>query len=499
MDCTSTRLAYSIAALDPYACKILFLTTMKKPVDTKKLWGGRFKEATAKSVEDFTESISFDARLWPYDIQGSIAHANMLARQGIITKAEASRIVGGLASIAADIDCGKFKFSAKLEDVHMNIESELKRRIGAAGGKLHTARSRNDQVALDIRLYLRHESAELIAALEAMMKVLARTAQAELGTIMPGYTHTQRAQPVLLSHHMLAYVEMFLRDRARLQDALKRINILPLGACALAGTSLPIDRQYVAKVLGFDGVAQNSMDAVSDRDFMVEFIAASSILMMHLSRLSEEMVLWSSEEFGFITLPDAFATGSSIMPQKKNPDVPELVRGKTGRVYGSLIAMLTIMKALPLAYNRDMQEDKPPLFDTVDTVKASLGVMGEMMARVQYNRGRMAETASRGYSTATDIAEYLVRKGMPFRDAHEVTGRIVAYAIESEKELASLTLPEYRKFSKLFKDDVLDCASVEASVNSRSSEGGTSPVSVKARLAEINSMLGINPRARSKK
>ncbi len=347
-------------------------------------------------MESFTESISFDRRLWRYDIEGSVAHAEMLGRQGIITNSDSDRIIHGLKTLAGEIESGKFRFREDLEDIHMNIEAALIKKIGPAGKKLHTARSRNDQVALDLRLYLRDETGLIISALRGLQEALVESAEKNVACIMPGYTHLQRAQPVLLAHHLLAYAEMLERDKGRFRDALKRINVLPLGACALAGTSLPIDREYVAKVLGFDSVSDNSMDAVSDRDFALEFLSDAAILAVHLSRMAEELVLWSTEEFSFVELPDSFTTGSSIMPQKKNPDVAELVRGKTGRVFGSLIALLTTMKGLPLAYNRDMQEDKMPVFDGVDTAKASLSVMSAMIRHITFNKERMAETLVRG-------------------------------------------------------------------------------------------------------
>jgi argininosuccinate lyase len=455
----------------------------------KKPWAGRFKDKTARVVEAFTESVSFDRRLWKYDIQGSIAHASMLGKQGIIGRTEERKIVKALREIAKEIESGKFKFSEKLEDIHMNIEAALMKKIGPVGGKLHTARSRNDQVALDLRLYLRAEVDEIITSVKRLQGVLLEIAEAKATVIMPGYTHMQRAQPVLLAHHLLGYVEMLQRDRERLAECRKRINVMPLGACALAGTSLPIDRKYVAKLLGFDSVAQNSMDAVSDRDFCVEFVSDSSILMMHLSRLSEEMVLWASEEFSFIELPDSFATGSSIMPQKKNPDVPELVRGKSGRIFGNLMSLLTIMKGLPLSYNRDLQEDKLPVFDTVDTVTACLVILGDMIPRVRFNEKRMLETASEGYSTATDMAEYLVRKGLPFRSAHEITGKVVAFSIGRGKMLSDLTLRELKKFSPLFDADVISCLTVADSVKSRNSIGGTSSSQVKKQIRRLKDLV----------
>jgi argininosuccinate lyase len=469
-------------ALDTNLLK-LYSYLMKKP------WAGRFKDKTARVVEAFTESVSFDRRMWRYDIQGSIAHARMLGKQGIISRTEDRRIVKALNDIAVEIGNGKFKFSEKLEDIHMNIEAALMKKIGPLGGKLHTARSRNDQVSLDLRLYLRAEADEIVTLVKRLQVVFLEVAEKHAAVIMPGYTHMQRAQPVLLAHHLLGYVEMLQRDRERLTECRKRINVLPLGACALAGTSLPIDRKYVAKLLGFDSVAKNSMDAVSDRDFCIEFVSASSILMMHLSRFSEELVLWASDEFSFIELPDAFATGSSIMPQKKNPDVPELVRGKTGRVFGNLMGLLTIMKGLPLSYNRDLQEDKLPVFDTVDTVTACLGILGDMIPRVRFNEKRMLEAASEGYSTATDMAEYLVRKGLPFRSAHEITGKVVAFSIGRGKLLSGLTLRELKKFSKLFDADVISCLIPSKSVNSRSSMGGTSSSQVRGQIRRLKTLV----------
>jgi argininosuccinate lyase len=462
-----------------------------KKKTVKKPWGGRFKEKTARSVEKFTESVSFDHRLAMYDIEGSMAHARMLGRQGIIPKGDAAKILKGLKAIASDIERGKFRFRESLEDVHMNIEAELIKRIGPSGGRLHTARSRNDQVALDLRLYLRAETDDILGLLESVETAILKQAEKHLKTVMPGYTHMQRAQPVLLAHHLLAYVEMFERDRQRFTEARKRINVLPLGSGAMAGTSLKIDRKSVAKELGFASVSGNSMDSVSDRDFALEFCFNAGLIMAHLSRLSEELVLWNSEEFSFISLPDAYATGSSIMPQKKNPDVPELARGKVGRVYGNLMNLLTVIKGLPMTYNRDLQEDKPPVFDTADTVKGALGVFSDMLPKLKFNSKRMAAEASSAYSTATDVAEYLVGRGMPFRDAHEVTGRIVAHAMAEGKQLEEMTLSEFRKFSGMFKPDVLKRLSAEASVNSRNSEGGTSPRQVASQLKRIKAKLKI--------
>jgi argininosuccinate lyase len=455
----------------------------------KKLWGGRFKGRTSHIVESFTESISFDHCLWEYDIQGSIAHAKMLAKQGIITKEDSLKIIRGLQEIEHDIKTGSFKFREDLEDIHMNIENALIKKIGDSGRKLHTARSRNDQVSLDLRLYLREETKEVILLIQKLQETLLNSASKHLNSLMPGYTHLQRAQPVLLSHHLTAYVEMLQRDRERFRDSLKRTNLLPLGACALAGTTLPIDRAYVAKLLGFDGISQNSIDAVSDRDFAIEFLSASAILIMHLSRLSEELILWSTEEFKFIELPDDFATGSSIMPQKKNPDVAELVRGKTGRVYGNLLSLLTAMKGLPLSYNRDLQEDKVPVFDTVDTVKSSLLILNGMLSGIKFHTGRMHQTAGNSFSTATDMAEYLVKKGMPFRKAHEITGKIVLKCIKYHKRLEDLTLKELNAFSPLFKNDIYSYLNAEESVKNKKSQGSTSPLEVRKEIKRLKRLV----------
>ena len=412
-----------------------------------KLWGGRFTQPTDKFVEEFTASIQFDKRLYHQDIRGSIAHARMLGKQGIIPMADVDEIVHGLQEILRQIEAGQFDFSVSLEDIHMNIEARLSRKIGEAGKRLHTGRSRNDQVALDIRLYLRDELVEISAYIDLLIDSLIYQAEENLGVIMPGYTHLQTAQPILFSHHMLAYVEMLRRDKGRMEDCLKRANVMPLGAGALAGTTFPIDREYVAELLDFPEVTRNSLDSVSDRDFALEFLSSAAILMMHLSRFSEELILWSTSEFHFIDLSDSFCTGSSIMPQKKNPDVPELVRGKTGRVYGNLMALLTVMKSLPLAYNKDMQEDKEPLFDTIDTVKGSLKIFADMIREMRVNVPAVREAAARGFSTATDVADYLVRKGMPFRDAHEVVGKAVRYCVENGKDLPGLTMAEWQVFS----------------------------------------------------
>jgi argininosuccinate lyase len=448
-----------------------------------KLWGGRFTQPTDKFVEEFTASIEFDKRLYRHDIRGSIAHARMLGKQGIIPRDDAEAIINGLQDIIKQIEAGSFDFSVSLEDIHMNIETRLSEKIGEAGKRLHTGRSRNDQVALDIRLYLRDEIKEIGASLDALIDSLLFQAEKHLGVIMPGYTHLQTAQPVLFSHHMLAYVEMFKRDKGRMRDCLKRVNVLPLGAGALAGTTFPIDREYVAELLDFPEVTRNSLDSVSDRDFALEFLASASILMMHLSRFSEELVIWSTSDFRFIELSDSFCTGSSIMPQKKNPDVPELVRGKTGRVYGNLMALLTVMKALPLAYNKDMQEDKEPLFDTIDTVKGSLRIFADMIREMRLNSERMRAAAAGGYSTATDVADYLVRKGMPFRDAHETVGKAVRYCIEMKKDLPELTLDEWRGFSDIIDTDIFTAITLEASVNARNATGGTALERVKEEIA----------------
>ncbi|MEA3363167.1 MAG: argininosuccinate lyase [Thermodesulfobacteriota bacterium] len=454
---------------------------------SQKLWGGRFTQPTDKFVEEFTASIGFEQRLGSYDIQGSKAHAEMLGRQGIIAVAEAQQIIAGLNEIQIDIDTGKLEFSVALEDIHMNIEARLIERIGAVGGKLHTGRSRNDQVAVDIRLYLRDEIDTILDYLNKLESSLIQQAEQNLDVIMPGYTHLQTAQPVLYSHHMLAYREMIARDCSRLRDLRGRFNYMPLGAGALAGTTFPIDREWVAEQLSFDGVTRNSLDSVSDRDFAIEFCSFAGILMMHLSRLSEELILWSSADFNFIELSDAFCTGSSIMPQKKNPDVPELVRGKTGRVYGNLISLLTLMKSLPLAYNKDMQEDKEPLFDTIDTVKGSLKVFADMIAEMKVKGDNMRIAAARGFSTATDVADYCVRKGLPFRQAHEVVGKTVRYCVETGKDIPELNLAEFREFSNLIEADIYDFVTLEASVNARKATGGTAREAVERELSRLKS------------
>ncbi len=450
-----------------------------------KPWGGRFTQATDVFVEAFTASVNFDKRLYEYDIMGSIAHAKMLAQVGILTRTECNSIVEGLQAIQQEILEGKFEWSVALEDVHMNIETVLVQKIGPVGKKLHTGRSRNDQVATDIRLYLRYEIDLLGAQITRLIKILAEVAEREADTIMPGFTHLQSAQPIIFGHHLLAWCEMLLRDRDRLQDCRKRVNCLPLGAAALAGTSYPIDRRYTAQLLGFETVAENSLDAVSDRDFAIEFTSCATLLMMHLSRFSEEIVLWSSAQFNFIELSDAFCTGSSIMPQKKNPDVPELVRGKTGRVYGHLISLLTLMKSQPLAYNKDNQEDKEPLFDTIDTLKGCLRVYGDMMPSIRVNREVMYQAAGRGFTTATDLADYLVKKGMPFRDAHEVVGKVVRHAIDTHCHLDEISLDVLRSFSVLIEEDIYVKLTLEGSVASRHHFGGTAPQQVRKAIKRL--------------
>jgi argininosuccinate lyase len=454
--------------------------TTKQPEG--KPWAGRFTQSLHGEVEAFTASIQFDQRLYQQDIEGSIAHATMLARVGVLTAEEQQAIVEGLREIQADIEAGRFLWSAALEDVHMNIEVELTRRIGETGKKLHTGRSRNDQVATDVRLYLRRELDRLDAALRRLQIILLELAVREADTIFPGFTHLQTAQPVTFGHHMLAWFEMLDRDRERFQDCRQRVNRMPLGAAALAGTSYPLDRIMTATLLGFDGVCENSLDAVSDRDFAIEFLAAAAILMVHLSRMSEEIILWSSPAFDFIELEDAFCTGSSIMPQKKNPDVPELVRGKCARVSGHLNALLMLMKGQPLAYNRDNQEDKEPLFDTVDTVLACVEVYADMLPGMSLKRDRMRQAAEKGYATATDLADYLVRKGIPFRTAHEIVGKAVRYALEGGRTLAQLTLEELRGFSALIAEDVFAILTLEGSVAARDHLGGTAPAQVRAAV-----------------
>jgi len=454
-----------------------------------KLWGGRFQKATDKLVEDYTSSISFDQKLYKQDIQGSIAHAKMLAKVGIITTAEAEEIIQGLEGILADINAGNFQFKVELEDIHMNIEKRLTERVGSVGGKLHTARSRNDQVALDAHLYLKEELKEILELAVTFQEAILQVAQENLTVIMPGYTHLQRAQPILFSHHLMAYYAMLDRDFGRLMDCYKRTDMLPLGAGALAGTSFPIDREYVAQLLNFTQIYDNSLDAVSDRDFMLEFMSAASILMMHLSRLSEELILWSSAEFDFIELDDAFSTGSSIMPQKKNPDVAELVRGKTGRVYANLFQLLTVMKSLPLAYNKDMQEDKESLFDTVETLKATLAIYGQMLVTMKIKVGKMKQATQGGFVNATDVADYLAAKGIPFRECHEIVGKLVLDCIQKGKNIDDLSLSEFKGFSSAFQEDILEVIKVENCVKVRKSLGGTAPEQVESFIAKAKKQL----------
>lgn len=455
-----------------------------------KPWSGRFNEPTDAFVEAFTASVGFDQRLYAYDIQGSIAHATMLAKQGVLSDDEKTRIVEGLTEIREDIEAGRFKWSVSLEDVHMNIESALTAKIGEAGKKLHTGRSRNDQVATDIRLWLRDECCQIDAMLINMQQALLNLAEQEADTIMPGFTHLQTAQPITFGHHMMAWFEMLKRDRGRLNDCAERLNVMPLGAAALAGTTYPIDREYTAQLLEFNSPAANSLDAVSDRDFAIEFCSFASVLMMHLSRYSEELVLWSSAQFGFIELSDGYCTGSSIMPQKKNPDVPELIRGKTGRIYGHLISLLTLMKSQPLAYNKDNQEDKEPLFDTVDNIKGCLKVFAEMIPAISCRHDVMRDAALKGYATATDLADYLVKKGLPFRDAHEVVGQAVAHGIKQQMDLSELSLDVLRSFSELIEQDVFDVLTLEGSVAARDHLGGTAPRQVRNAISKAGSELG---------
>lgn len=444
-----------------------------------KLWGGRFSKATDTLVDDFNSSIRFDARMYAQDIEGSMAHAEMLGRQGIIPKADAELIVKTLGEIKNDIKDGKVEFEIDAEDIHMNIETILISRIGDVGKRLHTGRSRNDQVALDVRMYLRHEVDELLPLLEDLKKSILTIAEQNLDTIMPGYTHMQKAQPITLAHHLMAYYEMLRRDCDRLSDCRRRINVMPLGSGALAGTTYPLDREFVAEKLGFDSVTMNSLDGVSDRDFVCELAFDLSMIMTHLSRLSEEIILWSSHEFSFIELDDAYSTGSSIMPQKKNPDVAELVRGKTGRVYGSLMGLLTMMKGLPLAYNKDMQEDKEQIFDAIDTVKMCLPVFSKMLLTMKVKRENMLRGAKGGFTNATDVADYLVKHGLPFRDAHAVVGRMVAYCIENNKVIDDLSMSEFKEFSNLIEDDIYKEISLETCVNQRKLIGGPAYDTVK--------------------
>ncbi|MBL1276844.1 MAG: argininosuccinate lyase [Ectothiorhodospiraceae bacterium] len=446
----------------------------------EKPWGGRFTEPTDAFVEAFTASVTFDKRLYAHDIAGSIAHATMLAKIGVLTANERDAIKTGLEAIRTEIEKGEFQWSIAREDVHMNIEARLIDIIGDVGKKLHTGRSRNDQVATDMRLYLRDEMKTIVAELSRLQTALVTLAEQEADTIMPGFTHLQTAQPVTFGHHLLAWFENLKRDHGRLIDCAKRVNVMPLGAAALAGTSYPIDRAYTAELLGFDAPTENSLDAVSDRDFVIEFVSAAALLMVHLSRFSEELILWASAQFNFIELGDSFCTGSSIMPQKKNPDVPELIRGKTGRITGNLMSLLMLMKGQPLAYNKDNQEDKEPLFDTVDNLRASLRVFADMIPAITAKHDNMREAARRGFSTATDLADYLVRQGVAFRDAHEVVGKAVRLGVDTERDLAEMSLQELQGFSDKIGQDVFDVLTLDGSVSARDHLGGTAPAQVRA-------------------
>jgi argininosuccinate lyase len=463
--------------------------TAPGPSSGHTLWGGRFSEATDAFVQRFTASVSFDRRMYRQDIRGSIAHARMLQQAGILTTDECTAIAEGLLAIQADIDTGNFTWSVELEDVHMNIESELTKRIGLTGKKLHTGRSRNDQVATDIRLYVRDEIDVIAAQLTRLQSALLDIAEREADTIMPGFTHLQTAQPITFGHHLLAWFEMLDRDYSRLLDCRKRLNKSPLGAAALAGTSYPINRHFTAEQLGFDAPTRNSLDSVSDRDFAIELAACGSLIMTHLSRFSEELILWTSAQFDFIDLPDRFCTGSSIMPQKKNPDVPELVRGKSGRVTGHLIALLMLMKSQPLAYNKDNQEDKEPLFDLIDTVNDCLKAYGDMIPAIKPKKENMYLAAKKGYATATDLADYLVKKGLAFRDAHEIVGKSVAYGIQQKKDLSELSLSELQQFCDMIRDDVFAVLSLEGSVQARDHMGGTAPNQVRAAVATCRELI----------
>ena len=462
---------------------------MSDEIPPAKLWAGRFTEPTDALVERFTESVSFDHRLAKHDIRGSIAHATMLAEVGVLSHADRDAIVGGLEGILADIEAGAFEWRTALEDVHMNVESVLTERIGDAGKRLHTGRSRNDQVATAARLFVREALDDIGAAIRALQAVILSIAEREADTVLPGFTHLQPAQPITFGHHMLAWFEMLERDAERFAQCRGRVDRMPLGAAALAGTPYPIDRAMTARLLGFDGLCENSLDAVSDRDFAIEFISDCALAMMHLSRMSEELVLWVSAPFAFVELGDAYCTGSSIMPQKKNPDVPELVRGKSARVIGHLNALLVLMKGQPLAYNRDNQEDKEPLFDTVDTVTDCLRVFAGMLGTLECRRERMREAARLGYMTATDLADYLVRKAVPFRDAHEAVGRAVRSAVETGRDLSEMTLDELRAFSPTIEDDVFEVLTLEGSVAARNHPGGTAPAQVRAAIARAKARL----------
>lgn len=458
-----------------------------------KLWGGRFTKETGRLTDEFHSSLSFDRRLYRQDIRGSIAHARMLGRVGVITERETEQIISGLKAVQADIEAGRVEFSSAVEDIHSLVEQELIKKIGAAGKKLHTGRSRNDQVALDARMYLKDELREIVGLIQRLRHTLLDIAERHTETVMPGYTHLQRAQPVTYAHHLLAYFEMFGRDIGRLEDCYRRADVLPLGAGALAGTVFPLDREFVARELDFGRITENSLDAVSDRDFIIEFCAAAALIMMHLSRFCAEIILWSTAEFAFIEVDDAYATGSSIMPQKKNPDMAELIRGKAGRVYGCLQAALTMMKGLPLAYNKDMQEDKEILFDAVDTVKKCLAVFEPMVRTVRVREVAMRDATKGGFVNATDLADYLVRKGVPFREAHAIVGRAVLYAIAHDKDLESLTLEEYRRFSFSIGKDVYAAISIDQSLAARRVYGGPAPDTVREAIARARKKSGNRP------
>jgi len=462
---------------------------MSQDKTTNQSWGGRFSEPVDAFVARFTASVDFDKRLYKHDIQGSIAHASMLCKVGVLTDSERDAIIDGLREIQAEIEAGQFDWRVDLEDVHMNIEARLTARIGITGKKLHTGRSRNDQVATDIRLWLREEIDIILGEIERLQSGLLDQAERHAAVIMPGFTHLQTAQPVTFGHHLLAWFEMLQRDRERLIDCRKRVNRMPLGSAALAGTTYPIERSITCELLGFEAISGNSLDGVSDRDFAIEFCAAAALAMMHLSRFSEELVLWTSAQFNFIELPDRFCTGSSIMPQKKNPDVPELVRGKSGRVYGHLMGLLTLMKSQPLAYNKDNQEDKEPLFDAVDTLRDSLRAFADMIPAIKPRVEVMREAARRGFSTATDLADYLVRKGIPFRDCHEIVGHAVKYGVDSGKDLAEMSLEELRGFSEQIEADVFEVLTLEGSVNARNHIGGTAPAQVLAAVQRNRALL----------
>ncbi|QBZ82073.1 Argininosuccinate lyase [Hydrogenovibrio crunogenus] len=462
---------------------------MSNQHNQEKLSSARFSEATDAFVEEFTASIQFDKRMYRQDIQGSVAHAKMLHKVGILDKQELKDIIDGLEKVQSDIEAGKMNWSIKQEDIHMNIEAKLTELIGITGKKLHTGRSRNDQVATDIRLYLRDEIDAILPEMTRLQHGILLLAEKEAETIMPGFTHLQTAQPVTFGHHMMAWFEMIKRDVERLEDCRKRVNTMPLGSAALAGTTYPIQREYTAELLQFDRISENSLDGVSDRDFAIEFTAFAATFLMHLSRFSEELVLWSSAQFNFIDLPDRFCTGSSIMPQKKNPDVPELVRGKTGRVYGHLMSLLTLMKSQPLAYNKDNQEDKEPLFDTVDTVKGSLRAFADMVPAIIVNREATYAAAKQGFSTATDLADYLVNKGLPFRDAHEVVGLAVAHGIQTGQDLSEMPLETLQAFHSSITDDVFEVLTLEGSVAARNHLGGTAPQQVKAAIKRAKDRL----------